>query len=116
MKAKNGYMARTTRILSDSELQEVLSLRNLHLGDHPRVVDIKYEDYEDSSGESSLDIYVLLDDATPEAEWDWIHVQPIYDTIRMALHEAGESRFAYFTIGTRQQYEQRHTYDPLVDN
>ena len=112
---KNVRMAQATRILSDNELQEVLSLRRLRFPDHPRVVDIKFEEYEDSSGENSLDIYVVLDDATPEAEWDWAHVQPVYETIRTALHEAGESRFPYFTIGTREQYERRHAYDPQVD-
>lgn len=102
-------------MLSRQELAEVLRLDKLELPQRPRVVDVKYEEYEDSTGDDSLQVYAILDDATPEEEWTWVQVEPIYDAIRSALRAAGEDRWAYFTVGTRQQYEQRYSYDPATD-
>ena len=104
-----------THILSEAELGELLSPAKLKLPDRPRVLDIKGHAYEDWNGEESLQVYVILDDATPEEDWTLERIEPIYDAIRCRLREAEEPRFPYITAGTRSDYDRRYTYDPSLD-
>jgi len=85
---------------SEGELAEVVSPARLALPERPRVTDIKVQEYEDSTGDDALDVHVILDDATPEEDWEWASVRPIFDAISAALAGAGETRFPYITAGT----------------
>lgn len=109
-------MPRALKMLTDEELAELLSLKNLSLPADPRVLDVKFEHYEEgSSGDEGLDIYVILDDNSLSGDLRWVRVQPLFDTIHSVLQSAGESRYPRFNIGTRAQYDRRHSYDPESD-
>lgn len=108
-------MARPARMLRNEELAELLSLQNLNLPSPPKVVDVKFEEYEDWTGEESLRVYVILDDRTRDEDWRLDRIQPIQDGIRSALRAAGEERWVYFNFGTREHYDRRYNYDPATD-
>lgn len=108
-------MPRTKRMLSDEELAELLSVDRLALPSRPKVVDIKFEEYQDSTGDDALEIHVILDDATPDSQRRWARIGPIEEAIRQALQNAGEARFPYITAATLAEYERRYSYDPSED-
>lgn len=93
----------------------MLDVGALHLPDCPRVQRIVVEEFEDSTGDDSLNIYAILDDATTDADRNWAHLKPIDQEIRRVLRDAGEERFPYITAGTKQEFDRRYSYDPSSD-
>lgn len=105
-------MAKRTHILEDRELAEILSVKKLKLPDRPKVVDVKFNDYQDWTGDDSLEVWTILDDSTRDEEMTGPGVTEIIDAIFAALQAAGESRFPYIRFGTREDYEQRYAANP----
>jgi hypothetical protein len=97
------------RLLNSNELADTLSIDRLHLPLIPRVLGIQVNDYEDADGEEALDLFVILADDLPEDETLYGLVAPVFAAIRNALQEAGESRFAYISAGTRADLQARQT-------
>src|SRR5438552_15823840 len=54
----------------------------------PRVVDVKHQVGTDATGDNAVRIWVILDDATPEAQLRHANFQPIADQIRGAIRKA----------------------------
>jgi hypothetical protein len=109
-------MARMVRMLTEAEVTDLLSVKKLPLPAHPKINDIKIEERLDWTGEEMLDIYLILDDASPEEDWKLPKIHPVTDLVRETLRNAGDSRFALFTIGTQKDYDERYTYDPSSDD
>jgi hypothetical protein len=109
-------MARLGKMLDSDALGEVLAMNRLRLPAEPRVVDVRVEEVEDWSGEDSLEVFVTLPDDASDEDHRWAKIKPVYEAIRQALRDAGETRFAYFTSGTRADYEGRYSYDPDADD
>jgi hypothetical protein len=105
-------MVRTLRRLSQEELSEALSPQRLQLPSAPVVREVKISDYEDSTGEEALEIYLVLDPATRDEEREWVRLEPIYEKIRDGLRERGEVRYPYISAGTPEELERRYSYDP----
>lgn len=108
-------MGKRMHMLEDPELADVLSVKKLNLPDRPKVVDVKFNDYQDWTGDDSLEVWVILDDATRDEEMTGPGVTQIIDAIFAALQAARESRFPYVRFGTRTDYEQRYSADPDSD-
>jgi hypothetical protein len=109
-------MAKRTHILEDPELAEVLSVKNLKLPDRPKVVDIKFNDYQDWTGDDSLEVWAILDDATREEDLAYPGLGQIQDAIWDALRDAGETRLPYVHFGTLDDYEHRYATDADMDD
>jgi hypothetical protein len=108
-------MARLGKMLDSGALTEILAIDRLHLPAEPRVVDVRVDEVEDWSGEDSLEVFVILPDDASDEDHRWANIAPVYKAIRQALRDAGETRFAYFTSGTRADYEGRYSNDPDAD-
>lgn len=77
-----------------------------------KVLEVKVDEYSDSSGEDALEVFVVVPDKTSDEQLRWDNVEPIDQWIRERLREAGETRFAYISFGTGSDYDQRYSYDP----
>lgn len=105
-------MARNTT-LSDAEIAKLLTPANLKLPAKPKVLEIKFEDYEDWAGDDSLRVFIIIDPKTPDRQRRWKQLGPIHRAISEALYAAGETRFAYITHKTPVEYARR--YNPFDD-
>lgn len=105
-------MPKHAKMLSSDELQHILSPDRLPLPASPKVRQVLVGEYQDSTGEDSLEVYVVLDDDVPEDETLWPLVEPIFLAIRDAIAGAGDSRFAYISAGTPADLKARAEYEP----
>ena len=109
-------MPKQAKMLPLEELRALLSPDQLPLPKFPKAEEIKVEEYEDWTGDESLSVFVILEDAAPEDETIGPLVRPIHRAIHDALHQVGESCFPYILVGTRADYEERNSYDPDSDD
>jgi hypothetical protein len=109
-------MPKQAKMLPLEELRAILSPDKLPLPKFPRVEEIKVVEYEDWTGDDSLDVFAIVEDAAPEDETIGPLVRPIRQAIHDAINRAGETRFPYILIGTRADYDQRNSYDPDEDH
>jgi hypothetical protein len=90
------------------QIEAALSLESLTLPPKPRVVDVKWDWYEDSEGETGLDIWVLLDDETTDREIETAPIHAIKDAIIESLERHRVAYFPYFSFARRQEYVSDH--------
>lgn len=88
----------------DEKTKDALSLENLSLPAAPPVEAIEYEPYVDSSGEDSLQIWVILSDSTAEKDLTGKNVMQIKSSIRESLLENGIHQFPYVRLIKRSDY------------
>ena len=83
---------------------KLLDPSSLSLPASPRVVRIECHPGFDYGGDPAVYIWVLMDDATPEAEQTLKKVRPIEHAIRARLEEAGETRWPYVRFRTESEH------------
>jgi hypothetical protein len=108
-------MPRYARILSDDELSQLLSVKRLPLPEKPKVVDIKFEDYEDWAGDETKEVFIILEEGTPEDQPTLDELQPTYQAINDVFIQAHDPRLPYITAMTPSEFAQRYSYDPSSD-
>lgn len=86
-------MQQNGNMLSNKRLAEVLELEHLNLPKPPRVEDVQFTDYIDSTDEAALEICVIISDETGDEEISLDRVDAVREAIRNALEAAGESRW-----------------------
>src|SRR4051812_34239370 len=91
-------------MLADLDLHELLRPQSLRLPAQPRVIDVKWQPYEDSEGKDAILVWVILDNRTRPAQRRWKRLQPIEIAVRDALSQAKVPFWPYFKYRTRAEY------------
>lgn len=89
----------------EEQIDAALRLEALDLPPSPRIVGIDWEFYEDSSGDESLEIFVLLADETTDKEIENAPIHEIKRTIIDSLRDQKVKRFPYFTFERKSEHE-----------
>lgn len=95
----------------DQIIEEALDLQNLPLPPRPSVVEIRFHPYEDSAGEDSLEIIVLLNDETTDDDLTGENVMQITSSIRDSLIAKGIKLFPYVRLIKQSEYQPEATYE-----
>jgi hypothetical protein len=82
------------------QVRELLDFKKLPFPPRPKVIDLKVDPYIDSLGDEALEIWVLLDEDTTEADWSVANLRAIRRPISDALLNAGIDWFPYTHIAT----------------
>ena len=85
-------------------IKKALDLRSLRLPRNPRVAWVDWEAVEDSSGEESLEVFVLFDDRTTDRELQSAPVNEIKSEMMKSLAEHGVELFPYFTFLRKREH------------
>jgi len=85
------------------QIDEAIRLDRLRLPRTPKVVSVRCNLMVDSIGDDAIDVWVLVDDSTPDEGLSWDRVQPIHEEIHRALREAEVELWPY--IKFRRQAE-----------
>lgn len=89
----------------EAEMKEVLDPKKLALPSRPLIEEIELEHYEDSSGEESLEIWVILDDSTKDEDLTGENVMQVKSAIREALLSNQVRLFPYIRFIVRAEYD-----------
>lgn len=84
------------RLSEDERIDEALRLETLDLPKKPRIVGLEWAYYEDTQGEDSLKVTVILADSTTDSD---ILIAPIHEikrAIMESLDRQGIELFPYF--------------------
>jgi len=73
----------------DQKIREALGLEKLKLPQNPRVVEVRVEDYVDTSGEDALRVLVILDEQVEVEKLTGGEVSALKTAIRNGLREQG---------------------------
>lgn len=85
-------------------IDNALKKEKLQLPDRPVIEDIKADYIEDSSGEDSLEVWVILSDSTSDEELTGESVVQIKSAISESLLESGVDLFPYIRFSKRADY------------
>jgi hypothetical protein len=86
-------------------IDNALKKDGLDLPDRPVIEDIKADCIEDSSGEDSLEVWVILSDSTPDEELTGQSVVQIKSAISESLLKNRVDMFPYIRLVKRSDYE-----------
>jgi len=102
MEASEEILRDGTMELSE-QINAALQLDQLDLPARPRVVRLEWRPHEDSLGEDSLKVWVILSDDTRDEELK--ETFEINRTIRDNLRKHGVSLFAYIRYALETEYK-----------
>jgi hypothetical protein len=85
-------------MLVDKRVKAALDLKRLKLPAYPRVLRLEAEDYTDSSGDDSLRILAVIDDATELKPEIGPAVLDLKRAIRASLQKNGITVFPYIFL------------------
>ena len=85
-------------------IDNTLKKEKLELPDRPVIEDIKADYIEDSSGEDSLEVWVILSDSTSDEELTGESVVQIKSAISESLLKSGVELFPYIRFSKRADY------------
>lgn len=91
-------------MIGEAEMNGLLDPKKLPLPARPLVEKIDAEHYEDSSGEESLEIWVILDDATNDDDLTGENVVQVKSAIHQTLLAHGIRLFPYIRLIKRSDY------------
>ncbi len=86
-------------------IEEALKKEKLDLPDRPVIETIEVDFIEDSSGEDSLEVWVILSDSTRDEELTGESVVRIKSTISESLLNNGVTLFPYIRLVKQSDYE-----------
>jgi len=89
----------------DQTTKQALAIENLSLPASPRIATIHAHTYEDSSGEESLEIWVILSDSTSDDDLTGENVMQIKSAIRESLINSGIQHFPYVRMIRQKDYQ-----------
>ncbi|NLS91870.1 MAG: hypothetical protein GXX96_06775 [Planctomycetaceae bacterium] len=92
-------------MVDTQSIDNALSLDSLNLPPIPRIVKIAWDWYEDSSNEESLEVFVVLDDATTDTQIERAPIHEIKRTIAGSLEKNGVRLFPYFYFERESEHE-----------
>lgn len=78
---------------------QALSLGKLHLPAKPKVLSIEATDYVDHMGEPALEVWVTIDEGTPDSELTGQAFNEISMVIDNSLQAHGVTLFPYLRFG-----------------
>lgn len=85
-------------IVDQTTLDSALDLARLDLPATPRVTALRGEDYTDTSGDETIRIHILLDEAADMSNVSGRDVGELKNAIRKSLHDHGVTVFPYFKL------------------
>jgi hypothetical protein len=83
-----------------NQVKDLLDPKKLPFPPRPKVIDLKVDPYIDSLGDDALQIWVLLDEDTTEADRSVANLRAIRRAISDALLNADIDWFPYTRIAT----------------
>lgn len=89
-----------------AQIDEALDLDDLDLPLKSRIVRVFWEPYVDWQGEDSLKVWVILDDATTDAEIVSDEMSQVKPKIRDRLRERGITEFVYIPFARESEYRE----------
>jgi len=94
----------------DEMPREALDLERLRpeLPSSIRVLNLKAEDYVDSTGEQTIRIRVVIDESTDIENISGEAVGELKAAIRASLRKHGVTVFPYFSLGKPSEWEEDH--------
>ncbi len=95
----------------DQNTIDALDLQSLHLPQSPSVTKLEAEDYTDSSGEPSLRILVVLDEATDISSVSGDAVGELKSVIRESLRNHGITVFPYIFLAKPSELQESDDED-----
>ena len=82
----------------DANTREAIDVRNLRLPPSPPVVEVRVEEYTDSSGEPALRVTVVLDESADVEKESGETIGDLKSAIRQSLREHGVTLFPYIFL------------------
>ncbi len=95
----------------DKKTNEALDLKSLKLPSSPLVYQIDWEEYEDSTGEPSLRLQVVLKKGTDIGQVSGEQIGKMKSAIRESLIAHGISKFPYIFITTQEELAELNSED-----
>ena len=90
----------------EGTIEEILEPTNLRLP-IPPIIAVRNERFTDVDGEDALQIWVILDDVTPEDQRTWAKVEPIHRKIVDTLASEGIPARPYIWFRTEAEFATR---------
>jgi hypothetical protein len=99
----------------DQKIREALRLEKLKLPRNPRVVDVRIEDYVDTSGEDALRVLVVLDEKVRVEKITGREVIDLKMAIRDWLREQGVELWPYISLAKQSELDEDEDDDDDVE-
>ncbi len=97
-------------MIDAKSIKRVLDWKTLKLPRIPKVVDVQIEVIEDSTGDTALDVTVILAENTPDDDRGWNKAEPIeqaiHDRLRKRLSAKGLDLWPYFRFVKQSELRQ----------
>ena len=99
----------------DQKIRDALQLSKLRtkLPKNPRIVDIRVEEYVDTSGEDALRVTVILDECVDIENLRGEDISALKSAIRNRVRERGVELWPYVWIAKQSELDERKTRNNL---
>ncbi len=91
----------------DQKIQEALRLETLKLPSNPKVVEVRVEDYVDTSGEDALRVTVILDEQVEVEKVTGREVINLKTAIRDRLRKQGVELWPYISLAKQSELDKK---------
>jgi hypothetical protein len=91
----------------DQKIQEALRLETLKLPPNPKVVEVRVEDYVDTSGEDALRVTVILDEQVEVEKVTGREVINLKTAIRDRLRQQGVELWPYIWLAKQSELDKK---------
>jgi len=92
-------------MIDRKNIDKALQLESLELPPELHITKIDWERFEDSDGEESLEIYIVLDDKTSDEEIERAPIHAIKRTVVDSLARHDVALFPYFSFERESEHE-----------
>ena len=80
--------------------------------DLPKIVRIEYSLGKDATEKDAVWVWLVLDDATPENQWEYEVVGRLADAVRQKLREGGVTALIYVRFRSASEQEELKEFVP----
>ena len=91
----------------DQKIQEALRLEKLKLPPNPKVVEVRVEDYVDTSGEDALRVLVILDEQVEVEKVTGREVINLKTAIRDQVRALGVELWPYISLAKQSELDEK---------
>ena len=95
----------------DQKIRAALRIKELKLPRNPKVVDVRIEDYVDTSGEDALRVQVVLDEKVQVEKVTGREVIDLKMAIRDWLREQGVELWPYISLAKQSELDEDDEVD-----
>jgi hypothetical protein len=99
------FLPKGTAMPDEATIHDALKKEKLELPDRPVIETIEGDYIDDSTGEVSLEVWVILSDSTRDEELTGESVVQIKSAISESLLKSGVDVFPYIRLVKRSDYE-----------